>query len=92
MDQVALLRTVLAPELVKRDDVGLRAPFPIWTALPSALFCRFTGWRVLSRARPPPAKEDMADCLRIVTDALQSGDGPLPMLSGLPPVEAEPAF
>jgi hypothetical protein len=90
MDHVALLREVLGPELVKLYDVALRViPDLDGATLGSLLTIYGVEVAVGSKAA---TREDMADYLRIVADALESGDGPLPTLSGLPPVESEPAF
>jgi hypothetical protein len=90
MDHVALLRTVLAPELVRFDDGGLRViPDLDGATLGSLLTVYGVESAIGSKAA---TRDDMAEYLRMVADALQSGDGPLPTLSGLPPVESEPAF
>jgi hypothetical protein len=90
MDHVALLRTALDPELANLLEVALRVIPGLDGATLGSLLTIYgieiaTGTDTVTR-------DEMADYLRIVADALQAGEGALPTLSGLPPVESEPAF
>jgi hypothetical protein len=90
MDHVALLRTALDPELAKLLEVALRVIPGVDGATLGSLM---TVYGVeIAVGTLAVTRDEMADYLRIIANALQEGDGPLPTLSGLPPVEYEPAF
>jgi hypothetical protein len=90
MDHVALLRTALDPELVALSELATRVVPGLDGATLGSLMTIY-GVEIAIGTRAA-TREDMADYLRIVADALEQDDGPLPTLSGLPPVESEPAF
>ncbi|HWX46926.1 MAG TPA: hypothetical protein VNZ61_02580 [Roseomonas sp.] len=90
MDHVALLREALEPELAKLLEVGLRVLPGLDGATLGSLLTIYgieigLGTKAVGR-------EQMADYLRLIAETLEQDDGPLPTLSGLPPVESEPAF
>ena len=90
MDHVALLRTALDPELTKLLETALRMIPELDGATLGSLMTIYGIEIALGSSAV--TRDEMADYLRIVADALQTDDAPLPTLSGLPPMESEPAF
>jgi hypothetical protein len=90
MDHVALLRTALEPELAKLIEVAGRVIPGLDGATLGSLLVIY-GIEI-SLHTQAVNRGEMVDYLHILAEDLEKGDGPLPTLSGLPPLEPEPAF